>query len=256
MNMDLKMKKMDNFIYECNGELYGRCIKCRLFLPYHLCFEDEWRQEGVKMEKCYWCRREKDKVEKVDECIYCEKCNTKINISQDKYDYDDDTGFYLCENCYEEEDEEEEEEMGNFNSIFPVVDGHFWVVRDGQIIDPFFDEYKDICAFNKCDWKESSHLPAPEITQKIMIGMFKKGLDKSIGEKPFEEQISEFANLSRKISEKPAFGKCFQNCLLEISDNGGDLVFGSLGWKIYGTDKYFYEYGGEDWKTIRDFRKM
>ena len=188
----------------------------------------------------------------VDECICCEECDTKINISQDKYDYDDDTGFYLCENCYEEEDEEEEEKY----SIFPVVDGHFWVVRDGQIIDPFFDEYKDICAFNKCDWKESSHLPAPEITQKIMIGMFKKGLDKSIGEKPFEEQISEFANLSRKIIEKPVFGKCFQNCLLEISDNGGDLVFGSLGWKIYGTDKYFYEYGGEDWKTIRDFRKM
>ena len=46
----------------------------------------------------------------VDECIYCEECNTKINISQDNYDYDDDTGFYLCENCYEEEDEEEEEE--------------------------------------------------------------------------------------------------------------------------------------------------
>ena len=60
MDMDLKMKKIDNFIYECNGELYGRCIKCRLFLPYHLCFEDEWRQEGVKMEKCYWCRREKN----------------------------------------------------------------------------------------------------------------------------------------------------------------------------------------------------
>ena len=120
--MDLKMNQMDNFIYECNGELYGRCIECRLFLPYHLCFEDEWRQEGVKMEKCYWCRRpvgafagcgrfERVVVEpEVDECICCEGCDTKINISQDNYDYDDDTGFYLCENCWKEEEEEEEEE--------------------------------------------------------------------------------------------------------------------------------------------------
>ena len=49
----------------------------------------------------------KDKVKEEEECIYCEECNTKINILQDKYDYDDDTGFYLCENCYYDEDDEE-----------------------------------------------------------------------------------------------------------------------------------------------------
>ena len=42
--------------------------------------------------------------EEEEEEITCEECKTKINISQDKYDYDDDTGFYLCENCYEEEE--------------------------------------------------------------------------------------------------------------------------------------------------------
>jgi len=48
--------------------------------------------------------------EEEEEEITCEECKTKINISQDKYDYDDDTGFYLCENCYEEEDDDEEQD--------------------------------------------------------------------------------------------------------------------------------------------------
>ena len=51
----------------------------------------------------------RDKIEEEEE-ITCEECKTKINISQDKYDYDDDTGFYLCENCYEEEDDDEEQD--------------------------------------------------------------------------------------------------------------------------------------------------
>jgi len=71
----------------------------------------EYDDKGIKVmwdENEGWVEQEDSEEE---ECIYCEECKTKINILQDKYDYDDDIGFYLCENCYgEEEDSEEEEE--------------------------------------------------------------------------------------------------------------------------------------------------
>jgi hypothetical protein len=45
-----------------------------------------------------------------DEDIICEECKTNINILEDGYNYDDDTGFYQCENCCEDEEEEQQEE--------------------------------------------------------------------------------------------------------------------------------------------------
>ena len=62
----------------------------------------------LKKEHITELEKYKIEEEEEEEEITCEECKTKINISQDKYDYDDDTGFYLCENCYEEEDDDEE----------------------------------------------------------------------------------------------------------------------------------------------------
>ena len=53
-----EMIQEDRFIYICEGELYGKCITCLLFYPFHYCFDDNKRgNEGVKEEKCYYCRR-------------------------------------------------------------------------------------------------------------------------------------------------------------------------------------------------------
>jgi len=37
----------------------------------------------------------------------CESCDKKINVEKDEYEYDDDTGFYLCGDCMPESEEEE-----------------------------------------------------------------------------------------------------------------------------------------------------
>ena len=47
---------------------------------------------------------------------------------------------------------------------------------------------------------------------------------------------------------------CLQNAFIEIQKNGGKLVFGSFGWKRK-NGTIHYEFGGENWKTWKDFKK-
>ncbi len=141
---------------------------------------------------------------------------------------------------------------------FPSIDGHFWVVRDGKIIDPVFDEYKLVCHIRNADWKDRHNLPAPEMTQTLMINMFKKILNNQLGkDKSFEELIDEFYALTVLYMKKPTpqADKCFQNCLIEIKERGGDLVFGSLGFKLKCNEGYWYEFGGADWTSVKQFIK-
>jgi hypothetical protein len=143
--------------------------------------------------------------------------------------------------------------------MFPTIDGHFWVVREGKIIDPVFpDEYKMICGVRKADWKDRFNLPANEMTQKIMIGMFKKvfsNLMNREGDTSFEEQVTQFAILTNSTfgNTNPKMNKCFQNALLEIHERGGELVFGSLGFKFQGKEGYWYEFGGQEYNSVKSF---
>jgi hypothetical protein len=136
----------------------------------------------------------------------------------------------------------------------PTIDGHFWIVRDGKIIDWEFNEYNLIRKIHNCN-KEKNYIPAPETTQRIMIAMFKKPVMNAL-KKNWEEALKEFYELSLKYNMiEPQYNRCYQNCLIDIYKNGGELVFGSLGFKKKGTNEYHYEYGGENYKTIKDFMK-
>lgn len=56
--MEYEMIPNDKFIYTCDGELYGKCVKCKYFYPLHICFEKDMSQnDGVRYETCYYCRR-------------------------------------------------------------------------------------------------------------------------------------------------------------------------------------------------------
>jgi hypothetical protein len=140
---------------------------------------------------------------------------------------------------------------------FPIIDGHFWVERDGKIIDPHFPYYNMICQLRKCDAKApKSYLPAPEMTQTLMKGMFMKVLKNVLGDKPQEEIFAEFRDITkRQIGLKPRPDCCYQNCIIEIAERGGTLVFGSMGFKYKNKDGYFYEYGGENYTTVKQFIK-
>ena len=140
---------------------------------------------------------------------------------------------------------------------FPTIDGHFWVVRDGKIVDPVFPEYKMSCRMRNADWKNRSHLPASEITQKLMIGMYKKVLTNQFGNISFEEQSAEIKKFMKLVHghNDPVMNFCFQNCLVEIHERGGELVFGSLGFKLKNGEGYWYEYGGVNYTSVKSFLK-
>lgn len=139
---------------------------------------------------------------------------------------------------------------------FPVIDGHFWIERDGKIIDPHFSNYDIICKIRNCDPLSKSYIPAPEITQNLIKSMFIKVLKNVFGDKPQEEIYNEFRDLTKcHIGLKPQPDCCFQNCIIEISERGGTMVFGSLGFKHKYKEGYFYEYGGDNYKTVKQFIK-
>lgn len=138
----------------------------------------------------------------------------------------------------------------------PTIDGHFWVMRDGKIIDCDFPmPYAQVRKMWGCG-KEKNYLPAPEMTQKLMIGMFKKAFSSNFSKtQTWEEILTEFHSLSCMVGAvEPQFGRCFQNCLIEIHMRGGDLVFGSLGFKKP-DGSFHYEFGGTNYLTIKDFLK-
>ena len=138
----------------------------------------------------------------------------------------------------------------------PTIDGHFWVVRDGKIIDTDFEDYAYICKVRNLIRKDKHYLEAPVMTQKIMTAMFLKTFKYVFEVETFEEICSSFNDFSKHVGmTKPEFGRCFQNCLIEIAENGGDLKFGSLGMKKRNKEGYFYEYGGIEYTKISDFRK-
>jgi hypothetical protein len=133
-------------------------------------------------------------------------------------------------------------------SSCPTFDGHFWIERDGEIIDWDFTDHKYIKQVNKLT-DEKVYLPASDITQTIMTTACKKTCGNKCGSfEKFEDDIFNCINKQGKL-----FGNCFLNCIHEVKKNGGKIVFGSFGWKRKNGDGVHYEFGGENYKTFGDF---
>lgn len=129
----------------------------------------------------------------------------------------------------------------------PKLDGHFWVVRDGKIIDPHFPQYDVIRSVHK--GKKFIYHPADAMTQRMMIAIHQKVVKQDYA------TTSEFITDYIKISgEEPVCAFCLFNALIEIEKNGGELVFGSWGVERKDGSK-FWEFGGEDYIGVSAFFK-
>jgi len=129
--------------------------------------------------------------------------------------------------------------MASSSVEYPNFDGHFWVERNGEIIDPYFKEYD----MYKSRWNcvgEVIHLPASDLVQKVMIKKFKT----------VDEIMDVDDEFFLMFFREPGIGQCFQKSRLEILKNGGKLVFGSMGWKI-SSGGIHYEFGGENWTVAQ-----
>jgi hypothetical protein len=137
----------------------------------------------------------------------------------------------------------------------PTIDGHFWVVRNGQIVDTNFPEYDIIRKIRGCEPATMSYLPAPKVTQKIMTLMFHNTVKKLMRQDDWDKCMKEVIFVTHLAGIKePQCYNCYQNCIIEIYHNGGELVFGSMGFKK--TDgTIWWEFGGENYTTVKDFRR-
>jgi len=126
---------------------------------------------------------------------------------------------------------------------FPIVDGHFWVERDGKIIDPYFLEYNYVKFIRNLEG-DCVYLEASPIVQNVIMKKFEKVMDK---ERVYKTMI--YMNM------KPEHNKCYQNAIYELYTNGGVLKFGSMGWKHRSRDNIHWEFGGKDW-TVSNFLKL
>ena len=153
----------------------------------------------------------------------------------------------------------------------PTIDGHFWVERDGKIIDPEFlseDEY--IRKANKTT-TEKAYQEAPELVQKILIGMLEKTLSYELrktkmmnGKGAMVVSMKTIQALNTPMTEEeqanavkeyiPAFDCCNLNAYTEAKLRGGRIVFGSQGWKKK-DGSVWWEYGGKDWDKVSQFIK-
>jgi hypothetical protein len=112
------------------------------------------------------------------------------------------------------------EEYGkSFGKNGKAYDGHFWVERDGKIIDPELKEYHHIGSGYVRFHKEAS----PQVQCLIIETMYRTFEEKQ-GFKRDSDEWASFLLFHRNI-----VGACFHNALREIYMNGGTLKCGSVG---------------------------
>jgi hypothetical protein len=125
--------------------------------------------------------------------------------------------------------------------FYPVIDGHWWLVRNGKIIDPYFDDYDHCKKVWGCNNKQV-HLPASPLVQTIIKRKFAE-VDETLGINKLMVQM---------MFKQPTAFRCYLNTKILMED-GDELVFGSMGWHKK-SGGIHYEFGGEDW-TVKQFLK-
>jgi hypothetical protein len=150
-----------------------------------------------------------------------------------------------------------------------TINGHFWVERDGKVVDTTINTkgFKEqecnrtriamtfgmtmgVNAKKLCEGlknPEYVYVEAPPITQKIMIASIMTPYIKV-----FNGNVDFALECLSTITYRPKFGCCNMNALMEQMNNGGEIKFGSLGYKVFGVTDWCY--GCDTYKTIKEFR--
>ena len=128
----------------------------------------------------------------------------------------------------------------------PCVDGHFWIEREGKIIDPHFPEHDYVKRVHR--GVKFVYKPADVNTQALIHLMHIRTIEKG------GYDLVDFLIDYRTIAGAEArHGFCFFNVLLEFKE-GDNIIFGSWGVERADGTK-FWEYGGEDWTGAKAFIK-
>ena len=140
-----------------------------------------------------------------------------------------------------------------------VIKGHFWIERDGEIIDCDFPEYENSKLSNMCygkkQYRRATKARRSAMKRKFINDKFQ--MLKAMKESP--EHSHDRTIYDDVVSNGPVADACAANVCIEKLERGGTIIYGDMGWKtkLEQSDIY-WEY--EDLRTtesvMADFNKM
>ncbi len=139
---------------------------------------------------------------------------------------------------------------------YPRIDGHFWVERNGKLIDPNFQSFNNlVCNTWNCEGPKV-YLEAPMDVQLQILRWFKEA-SKCKQFQTWEAFVERFGVLTHEcvgVGDRRV-NCCWINSVLEYYEHGGRIVFGSMGWKVKNSETIHFEFGGANFTNVRDFLK-
>lgn len=118
-----------------------------------------------------------------------------------------------------------------------TITGHFWIVRDGKIIDWDFPEFQEVRDFHKCKNKAKYRLENKDIRRK----MKKEHIipNRANIMKIKEENGEDWQKL---LNDFPQPYRCGFNVIMEQILNGGQIAYGDMGWELEDNGEVWYEF--------------
>jgi len=135
----------------------------------------------------------------------------------------------------------------------PKTHGYFWVERDNQIIDYDFPQYRRLRRkFNATDIH--CYLRAYPKVEEAMIRLFKRVTLRAFDCENWDDMMVEFLLVAKMTgnADGPTFNRSFTNAIQEVYHNGGEIRFGSMGFKRKDGTYHWY-YADDQCKDMADF---
>jgi len=138
----------------------------------------------------------------------------------------------------------------------PKMKGHFWVVRDGEIVDADFPQHARLRRKYKCVPELNVYQPAPLKVEKAMVRLFERITLRAFQVDNWDDMMEEFMLVAKMTgnADNPTFNKCWTNCIIDIYYHGsGNIRFGSMGFKKKSDGDTVWYYGDDTLKDMADF---
>lgn len=136
----------------------------------------------------------------------------------------------------------------------PKIKGHFWVERDGEVIDYDFPQHCKLRRQLDCKPKLNVYLFAPPKVEEAVIRLFRRITLRAFDSDNWDDMMVEFILVAKMTgnADGPTFNKCWTNCIQEVYHNGGVIRFGSMGF-VRKDGTYRWYYADDKCKDMADF---
>ena len=136
----------------------------------------------------------------------------------------------------------------------PQIKGHFWVERDGEVIDWDWPQHRKLRRQLDCERNLNVYQRAPSKVEEAMIRLFKRVTLRAFQCEEWDDMMVEFIFVAKMTgnADGPTYNKCWTNCIQEVFHNGGEIRFGSMGF-VRKDKTYRWYYADDKCEDMADF---